>query len=341
MSCNGSRNWPPSAASCRTSAVNFSPSRDTFRRVLGAAGRAGLTVVVLCAGAAALGALVGVHRMLMSPPGQGAPQRQVSSAASPPPGGGESDRDLPWPHFPRNTDASVYEMTLNGVRIISETWGTGAPAQDVLAYYREQMSARDWADVTEETYDLKPELHDLGSDGEGLQDPLYLENYRRIMESSLVLSRGTWTLQIGIQPAGTVPGQNEVKLLAAETPSIRGFSIDLAAAFVKGGEPGEEAGRPVDIVDQRGGERYHTSIATVDEAPARAFQEALAGLGTKGWQRVVLLNGLQAKSGYFTWLVNGRDYASLSVKALADGGGSSVSLTEVTSEAGKGRKAGR
>jgi hypothetical protein len=227
-------------------------------------------------------------------------------------------------------------MTLNGIRIITETWGTGAPAQDILAYYREQMSARGWADVTEETYELKPEMHDLGSGGEGLQDPQYLENYRRIMDSSLVLSRGIWTLQIGIQTSGTEPGQNEVKFLAAETPSIRDFSIGLAEGFDKGDES-EEAGKPIDIVNQRGGERYHTSITSVGETPARAFREALAGLGARGWQRVVLPNGLQAMSGYFTWLVKGRDYASLSVKALPDGESSSVSVTEVTSETALGR----
>jgi hypothetical protein len=298
------------------------------------AGRAGLTIAVLCAGAATLGALIGVHRMLMSPAGRDAPPRVVATAPSAARTGGESAADLPWPHFPGNTAPSEYGMTLNGVRIITESWGTGAAAQDVLAYYRDQMAARGWADVTEETFDLKPEAHDLGAGGEGLEDPQYLENYRRIMDSSLVLSRGNWTLQITVQPAGTVPGQNEVKLLAAETPSIRDFSMELAEAFDKPDESGA-SGKPLDIVDQRGGERYHTSMTSVGEAPARAFQDALAGLGARGWQRVVLLNGLQARSGYFTWLVKGGDYASLSVRSLPDGESSSVSVTEVTADAGK------
>ncbi len=46
---------------------------------------------------------------------------------------------------------------INGIQVISEEWDCGLSADDILSYYREQMTARGWEDTTKQTYGFQPE----------------------------------------------------------------------------------------------------------------------------------------------------------------------------------------
>ncbi len=233
-----------------------------------------------------------------------------------------------WPEFPRNSTEKLQSAVINGVQILTEEWESSAAASDILLYYREQMIARGWQDVTEETYSLQPEL--LGTTN-GLQDERYIANFRTIMDSKLMLKRGQWSLHISTEPAKGF-GQITVKFYAAATPSIENFFMGMSSGLVpnKGAD-----GKPIDVVQENGSDHYHTTIVTKSGTPTQAFQEALAKVGTQGWRPVLFLPKQQTQSGYFAWLVRGKDYAALSVRALPQGKSSSVTLTEVTPEAGQ------
>jgi hypothetical protein len=256
----------------------------------------------------------------------------VSTGANQKPEVLAQDNEIFWPQYFGSDHSSVQQVTINGVQMTSQTWETTVPAKDVIAYYREQMTARGWQDVTEETYKFQPELRDPGISKNSLQDQQYLKEYSETMDSNLILRRGDWSIQVMTARNEGKLAQTAVRICAAATPSIEDFVAGLTSDFAAGSDAAQ-SGRPLDMEQESGGHRYHTTIAAKSETPTQAFQEALAKVGTQGWRPVFFLPKQQTQSGYFAWLVRGKDYAALSVKALPQGQSSSVTLTEVTPEA--------
>lgn len=243
-----------------------------------------------------------------------------------------SREQTPWPHFPRSAPSNARRSTINGVDVVSEDWECLASPVEVLAYYKEQMLARGWRDVTEETYNLRPESHNLRDDGAGLHDPHYLQTYRSVMESKLVLSRGDWSMHVMTEPAKSLHNGISVRLYAAATPSVADYAGKLLSAVAPGDERSGKASRSLDAVQHSGGQRYHTTITPKSQPPAEAFQETLNRLRAQDWQPVLMSPTQQSRAGHFAWLVRGRDYAVVSAKASPTGEGAVVSLTEVTPE---------
>jgi len=234
-----------------------------------------------------------------------------------------------WPEFPRGNAGAIQSAVLNGVQILTQEWEAEAPPSDILSYYREQMTARGWRDVTEETYGLQPELREGASNP---QDESYVSRYHSVMDSTLVLTSGAWSMHLTTEPGKKDNQKTAVKIYAAATPSIKGFFEDLASSVV--GKQGQD-GRGLDAVQDNGSEHYHTTITSSSGAPARVFQESLASLGAQGWRPMLILPKRQTSSGCFTWLVRGKQYAALSVNKTPKGAGSSVMFMEVTPD---GRK---
>jgi hypothetical protein len=227
-------------------------------------------------------------------------------------------------------------MVLNGVQILNENWRTGASATAVIDYYRAEMAARGWRDVTEEALRFQPQYRNSGSGGNGLQDGEYLGVYRRTMDSTLIMSRGEWSLEIKTSPDADRNGETAVSICAAATPSLSDLFLQLSSSLSEAGVPGGQ-GRPVDVVQERGGERYHTTIAVRNEPPASAMRDALEDLNARGWRPAASLPERSGGSEFFAWLVRGAEYGALSVRSLPDGRRSSVALTEVTPAAQAGR----
>ncbi len=102
-----------------------------------------------------------------------------------------------WPEFPHDTAGTVQSSLINGIQVISEEWDCGASADDILSYYREQMTARGWEDTTKQTYGFQPEMHSSLDDYENQQ---FIDKYRRVVDSTLMLNRGDWSLRVSWGP---------------------------------------------------------------------------------------------------------------------------------------------
>jgi hypothetical protein len=229
-----------------------------------------------------------------------------------------------WPDFPGAGSRNLLGSVINGVPVVSEDWEAGAPAADILAYYRDQMTGLGWQDVTEETYGLRPPG---GVPGGTVENENYVSNYRRIMDSNLVVRRMGWSIHLGVGPARRDPSRTAVRILAAATPSIRDFFSEVGSMF-SGSSP--QPDHPIDVVQQAGGERTHTTVVVKDEAPGEAFQEALAKAGAEGWTPALMLPKQRAGSGYVAWLVRGKAYAILTARALPRERTSAISMVEVS-----------
>ena len=144
-----------------------------------------------------------------------------------------------WPHFPGSDNAIVHQMRINGVETISEDWQTTALACDVVAYYRGQMLARGWRETTEENFQLQPESRSAGIGKNGVQNPEYLKKYESIMNSSLVLNRGEWCIQVVAVASEKGVKHTDVRVFAADTPYIN----DLGLSLVSGGMDNENIGQ--------------------------------------------------------------------------------------------------
>jgi hypothetical protein len=259
---------------------------------------------------------------------KGGVEPPVSGGKKNMPDGAARNSAVFWPQYFGSARSFVQQGSINGVQMIGQTWETTAPAKDVIAYYREQMTARGWQDVTEETYKFQPESRYAGIGKNSLQDQQYLRKYSETMDSDLVLRRGDWSIQVTtIRNEGKL-AQTGVRIFSAATPSIEDFVATLTSDFASGSDS-TQGGRPLEMEQESGGQHYHTTIASQNVTPFQAFREALANLGSQGWQSVMMLPPQKAQGGYFAWLGKGKQYAMLFVKSENDKRGASVMFTEV------------
>jgi hypothetical protein len=237
----------------------------------------------------------------------------------------QSAPQVPWPHF-LGGGGSAREISINGTPMINEEWDTASSPAEIIAYYKDQMAARGWSDVTEEAHGLQPDGRESNATKNGLQDEDYLKLYDSVISSSLVFNRGAWSMHV-LTAQGKKFGTTKVRLCAAATPSLKDFFAVMAAGM---NGDGNGSSRPIEAVQKIGGEQYHTRISSNSRDPAQAFQESLNDSRAEGWHPVLKAPRGQSKSEYFAWLSRGQQYAALSVKPAAQGRGSSITLTEVS-----------
>jgi hypothetical protein len=300
--------------------------------ILNYTGRLLATLTAVVVFLLALGLVIKAHRLLLaSQKGLNNPPPILVGNPAAAPAGNPAAHPF-WPEFPRSDAGTFQSAVINGIQIMTEEWQCSNPPNDVLAYYRDQMTARGWQDVTEKTYNLQPELRE-GELAQGQpQDQTYINDYKKNMESKLALQHGQWSMNISTEPGKLGFGLTDVKIYAAATPFIKDFFMNMAASV----EPrAGGAVHPLDAVQDNGSEHYHTTIVAVNESADKAFAEKLKEVEAQGWRPVMFLPKEKTPNGFFAWLVRGRQYAGLSVNALPQGKGSSVTLTEVTSEAGQ------
>jgi hypothetical protein len=225
-----------------------------------------------------------------------------------------------WPEYPHNDAGAFQSAVINGVQVLTEEWTCNASPGELLAYYRDQMAARGWRDVTDKV------RFELSGTPNVTEDEQAISNYRNFLATTLTVERGDWSLQVSVKP-GNRDGQIAVKICAAETLSSAAFFLQMGASLQK--DQGPDV-KPVDVVQDNGSEHYHTTITASTKPPETAFQETLAKLAAQGWRPAMFLPKAKTSSGYLAWLVRGKQYASLSVNPLPQNKLCSITLTEVT-----------
>lgn len=296
-----------------------------FRRVAGVTGRILLSCLVLWFAGICLS-------LFLKSPLQGAvgePDRDSHTAS-----GAVSKPGIPqtangfWPRYPSSYAGSSRAMEVNGVKFIVETSRTWASPSAVLDYYQCQMTARGWRDVTEESHNLQPEARRERTGEAGLQDRTFLEIYRKVKDTTRVFGNGLWTIHLYAEESAENKGQTVVMINAAAVPSLKGFA-DVWSALGRSDSPGNNE---LDVVEHRGGQRYHTRITVHSRPPAAAFAEALEQRRQDSWRPSLVSVASYGSRDHVAMLVKGGQYASLTATETKDGRKTSVTWTEVTPE---------
>lgn len=231
-----------------------------------------------------------------------------------------------WPMFPgKRGPSDLHQMTFRGVSVISESWETTAASSEILDYYRSQMAARGWTDVTEAEYGLTPEALVLSA-GEGrLQNPKYVESYINVIESNLAMSKGGWSLHVSVEP-GKSKWNRVIKISAASTPSIVDFGNELSAAIAG---PGTDSG--IEVAEETGSGRFDTVVTITEESTRQSFVSKWEQLRAKDWASLFRSGPSGAKSNpsYFAVMKRGDHYGYLTVSPSPGGKGASVVFTKV------------
>jgi hypothetical protein len=200
--------------------------------------------------------------------------RPPSAYSESPPATGGSDESarLPvhWPKYPGARGHPVTGMSLNGVPTLCEDWEATASAQDILDYYRGQMAARGWSDVTD-TYLIRADGNEAAWDR--LEYPEAMEEYVAKMDNTLTLRREDWTLHLVAGP-GSRPWKSAVRILAAQTLDIQAVMQTLreGGAFVA-----EE-----NLADGT----YRTTLVRSRLDATAAIDARMKEMGVSQWRRI-------------------------------------------------------
>jgi hypothetical protein len=236
-----------------------------------------------------------------------------------------------WPQFPGADGSRLDRMTINGVETIGQEWQTSASPSDVIEYYREQMVARGWQDATEAATNLQPEQRGPGTGVFGVQNSKFVSDYIQITGTSLVLTRGNWSLQVDVVPSETGIRQSDVRMLAAATPDLETFLLSIGeSAFDP--EPLRPGTGTVDTVVERNGQRCHSILAVRNDDPGRVFADMVQSYRDRSWSCVQTFPANGERDSYFALLTHGRSYAALSVRPLAEGSKAAIAVTEMSPE---------
>lgn len=239
-----------------------------------------------------------------------------------------------FPRFPGSSGGMPHEVVMNGVRFVSQDSTVTACADDVLDFYKSAMSVRGWSDCTEAVYGLSPDLRDPSGGKNSLQDPQYLELYRKITDSNVVMQKDDWSFHVRTAPSREGRGKLEVRICAAGTPSIKDFYAELAQKFAANDFRGD-GGVLLDAVETGSGNEFHTRWSRVGRAPDLAFNDMMQDLVADEWRPLsVSVPQLEGKADHCALLVKETGYAFLRVAPSPDGAGSAAIITEVAEAPG-------
>jgi hypothetical protein len=240
-----------------------------------------------------------------------------------------ADLDNMLPQFPFRIQPRANHIMFSGLNCAIETWQTTLAPAEVIDFYRSEMASLGWLDATEDTYRLSPEARSPGLADEGLEDPQYLARYDSIRQSRLVLSRGSWTLQISAVPESETSSRTTVAILGSPTASVAGF-VKAITATLSPDQSGPGSGKGMAFEERFDGKTYRTTMQVSRQEPAAAFQATLSKLRAEGWRPAFAPGQRKDEKQLFAFLFSGRRCAYVSAMSPRDGQGACVMLTDVS-----------
>ncbi len=292
----------------------FSTSKSKFllagQLVLSAFVLAGFLLLARAAGSA-------IAAFQAPPPAAYAPAHNAGGYDAPPP-------DRLWPLYPGFRASGVRGMTINGIEILSEDGEVNSAADDVLSYYAQQMTARGWRDVSEESFGLSEGLQAAGLDPE--LDRQFFKTYDEILESNRAFQRGLWTVVLALSP-GSRPWNMRMRISAYNTPPTQEIIEALGMAPNK--ESAGQDGLVLKAEETLGGSRIQTQVYESPLPPADFYLRTLDSLRASRWSPVFLSPTQDPQARLFAVFQKDGRYTYVIVSPASSGRGASAVVSEM------------
>lgn len=235
-----------------------------------------------------------------------------------------------WPSFPGSRPSGVRDLVLNGIRMLAEDWDVRGGASAVLAYYREQMFARGWSDVTEEAFNLREGFDALGQDAQADQE--FLATYDDIMGANAAFQRGGWITMLNLTP-GPRRGTQHLQWSAFATPSVSEVFKTLSATSPTG-RPASPDRLVLTATEDQAESRWHTRVFESALPAPECYAEKISALKADDWRPLFLSPSHASAGPWFAVFQKAGGYLYLVVNPAREGRGSTAVLSETDELAG-------
>ena len=232
-----------------------------------------------------------------------------------------------WPKFPLQRFPASRDIEIAGVKCQVETWQTPVEGWEVIDFYKRMMASQGWQDVTEEAYHLTPGQSVVGDQ---LHMPAFLQRYRTIVDSTLVLTRDGQTLQVFASPSPRSAFETMVGIVLAQCDSTADFAATLQNALE---EPnGGLRSKEINFSENYGRTGYRSSILRSTDDPATAHAKAITLLQSEGWREALPKPQMDIPGKVVSHLTRGRETALVMTTPDRSELGAAVMITRVVDQ---------
>lgn len=219
---------------------------------------------------------------------------------------------FPLPLFPGAQDPEFGEMEFNGHPFARCDYDVSASSLDVLLFYREQLNARGWRDITEDFIRQSSLVQDdERMDFLDFQNEQFLRFYDHMMNTQATFSRDGGHVQIAVEP-GERPWTTRVGVMYVQYGSPEQLSRDLQQSLTGGGLDQPFAG-PATFAQNLGNQRAETTILTSRLPPGDYRNDLVVQYRDAGWSELDVRPADESDSSHVGSLIKGDQMVFLNV----------------------------
>ena len=219
---------------------------------------------------------------------------------------------FPLPLFPGARDPEFGEMEINGRPFFRCDYDVSARPEEVLNFYRHQLIAGGWRDLTEDAIRQAAIMQRPEQQGVlDFQNETFLRYYDHMMKTQASFSRSGAHVQVVVK-AGALPWSTRVGITRVEYDSPEELARDLERALGAGGSDQPDTG-PATFAQNLGDQRAETTILTSRLPPGDYRDDLLLHYRETGWTDLAPPSPVAANAPLTGSLIKGDQMVFLNV----------------------------
>lgn len=285
---------------------------STSRSALDIALRVSLTVVVLVLLWMGIRLIALVHGMTESPGHASEPNLAPFAGSALAEERAEQRARFPLPLFPGAQDPEFGEMEFNARPFFRCDYDVSARPEEILFFYRNQLSARGWRDITEDAIRQAAIMQQPEQQGVlDFQNETFLRFYDHIMKTQASFSRSGGHVQVVVKP-GAQSWSTRVGITYIEYSSPGELSQELQRSLGVGGIDQPNSG-PATFAQNLGGQRAETTILTSRLLPGDYRNDLVDQYRNEGWVEIDVPVPVGSEEAFIGSLVRDKQMIFLNV----------------------------
>jgi len=197
----------------------------------------------------------------------------------------EQTARFPLPLFPGAQEPEFGEMEFNARPFFRCDYDVSASPEEVLYFYRHQLNARGWRDITEDAVRQAAIMQQPEQQGVlDFQNETFLRFYDHMMKTQASFSRSGGHVHVVVKP-GAFSWSTRVGITYIEYSSPGELSQELQRSLGVGGYDQPNAG-PATFAQNLGGQRAETTILTSRLLPGDYRNDLVQQYRNEGWMEM-------------------------------------------------------